>query len=151
MSRPRTPEEWKAASARRRAAARLATAGILADLGPALRWLRKRRRLRQADLAEAAGITRPMLSAYERGKVQPTIESLERLLMALECDLVQLGLAIETRPWREAGSPSAALTEEELAFSKLKQGIFDWLNAMRRSALGLATGGAGDGDGGGAA
>ena len=65
------------------------------NLGPALRWLRQRRAMKQHEVADAAGITRPMLSAYERGKVHPTLDTLDTILDALGCTLSQLGEAIK--------------------------------------------------------
>lgn len=59
-------------------------------LGRALRWLRENRRLRQFEVAKLAGITRPMLSAYETSKQRPTLETLDRILNALDCDLGEL-------------------------------------------------------------
>ena len=64
-------------------------------LGRALRWLREDRGLKQEDVAQIAGITRPMLSAYERGRVQPTLDTLDRLLRALDCDLSALSEALK--------------------------------------------------------
>ena len=64
-------------------------------LGRALRWLREDRGMKQDDVAQTAGITRPMLSAYERGRVQPTLDTLDRLLRALDCDLNALSQALK--------------------------------------------------------
>ncbi len=38
--------------------------------------------LSKADLAERAGTSRPTLSAYEHGRVSPTLDTLERILAA---------------------------------------------------------------------
>lgn len=51
--------------------------------------------MKQEDVAQTAGITRPMLSAYERGRVQPTLDTLDRLLRALDCDLSALSEALK--------------------------------------------------------
>ena len=59
-------------------------------LGRALRWLRDRQGKRQYQVADAAGITKAMLSAYETGKQKPSLETLEKILSALECDLNDL-------------------------------------------------------------
>jgi len=85
-------------------------------LGKALRWLREDRGMKQDDVAQVAGITRPMLSAYERGRVQPTLDTLDRLLGALECDLTALSQALKIvnsmgkvgrKPLDEAGAAPA--------------------------------------------
>ena len=63
---------------------------IFNGLGRALRWLRDRQGKRQYQVADAAGITKAMLSAYETGKQKPSLDTLEKILVALECDLNDL-------------------------------------------------------------
>jgi len=63
---------------------------IFNGLGRALRWLRDRQGKRQYQVADAAGITKAMLSAYETGKQKPSLDTLEKILTALECDLNDL-------------------------------------------------------------
>src|SRR5262249_8964891 len=63
---------------------------IFHGLGRALRWLRDRQGKRQYQVADAAGITKAMLSAYETGKQKPSLDTLEKILSALECDLNDL-------------------------------------------------------------
>jgi transcriptional regulator with XRE-family HTH domain len=41
-------------------------------------------------VAEAAGITKAMLSAYETGKQKPSLDTLEKILGSLDCDLNDL-------------------------------------------------------------
>ena len=73
-----------------------------ASLGQALRTLRHLRGLTASALAERAGITKGMLSQYERGKVLPKLPTLSRILQALDADLVDLHVAMtaaqEERP-----------------------------------------------------
>ncbi len=69
--------------------------GAFAGLGLALRWLRTRQQKRQYEVAAAAGITKAMLSAYETDKQRPTLETLEKLMSALEIDLKQLFEALQ--------------------------------------------------------
>jgi transcriptional regulator with XRE-family HTH domain len=83
---------------------------IFNGLGKALRWLRERQDKRQYQVADAAGITKAMLSAYETGKQKPSLETLEKILVALECDLNDLHNALQIvneRPEaiRRAGTP----------------------------------------------
>jgi transcriptional regulator with XRE-family HTH domain len=47
-----------------------------------LRAARKRARLTQADLAGRTGTSQATISAYERGRKQPSVETLSRLLAA---------------------------------------------------------------------
>ena len=63
---------------------------IFQGLGRSIRWLRDRQGKRQYQVADAAGITKAMLSAYETGKQKPSLETLEKILTALECDLNDL-------------------------------------------------------------
>lgn len=67
---------------------------VLQGLGRALRWLRDSRGLRQYQVAEAAAVTKAMLSAYETGRQKPSLDTLERLLEALSCDLADLHHAL---------------------------------------------------------
>ena len=68
---------------------------IFNGLGRALRWLRDRQGKRQYQVADAAGITKAMLSAYETGKQKPSLDTLEKILDALECDLNDLHNALQ--------------------------------------------------------
>jgi len=68
---------------------------IFNGLGRALRWLRDRQGKRQYQVADAAGITKAMLSAYETGKQKPSLDTLEKILTALECDLNDLHNALQ--------------------------------------------------------
>ena len=68
---------------------------IFHGLGRALRWLRDRQSKRQYQVADAAGITKAMLSAYETGKQKPSLDTLEKILAALECDLNDLHNALQ--------------------------------------------------------
>ena len=68
---------------------------ILNGLGQALRWLRDRQSKKQYQVADAAGITKGMLSAYETGRQRPSLETLEKILDTLGCDLNDLHNAIQ--------------------------------------------------------
>ena len=59
-------------------------------LGHALRWLRERQTRKQYQVADLAGITKGMLSAYETGRQHPSIGTLDKLLETLGCDLNDL-------------------------------------------------------------
>src|SRR5438093_1761114 len=68
--------------------------------------------LSKTDLAERAGTSRPTLSAYEHGRVSPTLETVERILEAT-------GHRLTTTPvihWREVeiGSGRSALVPDRL-------------------------------------
>ena len=71
------------------------TTSTLNGLGQALRWLRDRQSKKQYQVADAAGITKGMLSAYETGRQRPSLETLEKILDTLGCDLNDLHNAIQ--------------------------------------------------------
>ncbi len=77
----------------------------LEGLGSALRRLRMQRAITQTDLARQAGITKAMLSKYERGRQHPALGTLERILDALDASLGHLDLAMGEE--REAQNPAA--------------------------------------------
>lgn len=61
--------------------------GAFDELAAALRLARMFRGRRQSTVAERAGITKAMLSAYENGARRPSIGTLENILAALDIDL----------------------------------------------------------------
>lgn len=63
--------------------------------GLALRFLRQVQGRDQKEVAEQAGVTRPMLSAYERGRVTPEVETLRKVLQALGVGFGAFELALE--------------------------------------------------------
>jgi transcriptional regulator with XRE-family HTH domain len=91
---------------------------ILNGLGQALRWLRDRQGKKQYQVAESAGITKGMLSAYETGRQRPSLETLEKILDTLGCDLNDLHNAIQIingRPEKMRRRGEGVGTEEEEA------------------------------------
>lgn len=70
-------------------------------LGAVLRDLRTDRRLTQVELAERAGVSKSMLSLYERDKQRPHLDTLGRLLDALGVSLGQLAARLERRTLRD--------------------------------------------------
>src|SRR5215211_7212061 len=56
---------------------------VLTGLGHALRWLRDRHGRKQYQVADSAGITKGMLSAYETGRQKPSLDTMEKLLDTL--------------------------------------------------------------------
>lgn len=60
---------------------------IFSGLAPALRVARAYKGMRQSEVAERAGVTKAMLSAFELGRRRPSLKTLEKLLSALEIDL----------------------------------------------------------------
>ena len=64
-----------------------------ADLAVTLSILRIVRRWSQSELAEAAGVTNSAISDYERGKVDPQTQTLQKLVRALGLPLSSLDQA----------------------------------------------------------
>jgi transcriptional regulator with XRE-family HTH domain len=60
------------------------------DLAVTLSILRITRRWSQSELAEAAGVTNSAISDYERGKVDPQTQTLQKLVRALGLPLSAL-------------------------------------------------------------
>lgn len=94
------------------------SSSVLTGLGPALRWLRERQGKKQYNVADSAGITKGMLSAYETGRQRPSIETLDKILATLGCSLLELHNAIQViqgRPeamWRPgAGATGDGVSE----------------------------------------
>lgn len=116
---------------------------IFDHLDRALRHLREDRRTRQYQIAEEAGITKAMLSAYETGKQKPSLETLDKLLAALGCDLVDLHQALaifRSEPSREPpGSGARWRASEPTAASAAasRRPVSDRSSADVYSALGI--------------
>ncbi len=78
-------------------------------VGAALRHLRLHggpEPRKQLDVAAEAGVTRGMLSSYERGRQEPSLKNLDRVLDALGADLTQLHWAlriVQASPERPSG------------------------------------------------
>ncbi len=65
------------------------------EIGHALRRLRQLRRMTQAQVAERSGCSKSQVSGYERGKSMPRVETLFRLLAAMDWRLLDFGHAVE--------------------------------------------------------
>jgi transcriptional regulator with XRE-family HTH domain len=92
---------------------------VARQVGSALRRVRERRSCWQYQLAEAAGIPRRQLAAYERGREQPSVAALVALLTALDCTADEYGQASGT-----VGVPAVKATHAEgyrLLLRRLRQ------------------------------
>lgn len=79
----------------------------LTGLGPALRSLRDRKGLTQRGLASASGLSEAGISKVENGIRLPDCGSLQRILVALEADVHDLGAALDEVNGRVASVPAA--------------------------------------------
>lgn len=92
--RERAMQELLAEARARSRTSRRRDLGAFAGLGAALKRLRRQREASQREVATAAGITRPMVSAYERGLTQPSVATLGHLLDALGASIAELEEAL---------------------------------------------------------
>ncbi len=58
--------------------------------GERLRELRKKRHMTQVQLAESTGVPQNHISSMERGTIQPTLGTMIRLAVALDCKVADL-------------------------------------------------------------
>lgn len=70
-------------------------------LGQRVRDMRTKRKLTQQALAEAAGIPQTHVSAIELGQMSPTLITLVRLAVALDCKVAKLVSVLD-----DAGLPT---------------------------------------------
>lgn len=111
---------------------------FLQDLGRALRWLRERQSKKQYLVADSAGVTKGMLSAYETGRQRPSLDTLEKLLSALGCDLNDLHNALQVvteRPERICSprrtlSSTSRLSSLDQPSEVAERGYFDVLAVL---------------------
>jgi transcriptional regulator with XRE-family HTH domain len=75
-------------------------------LGVAMRVLRARRQLTQAEVAARAGVTPNLVSRLESGTANPTFTTLGRVVAGLGASGEELAAAIEEASERQQRSPS---------------------------------------------
>lgn len=69
-------------------------------LGERVRERRVDRGVTQEDLAHAAGVHRTYMTHVETGRVNPSLETMARLAVALECDIADLVRGLQDVPGR---------------------------------------------------
>lgn len=87
-------------------------------LGKALVYLRNRREMTATEVSERSGVTKAMLSGYERSLNHPSIETLAKILHGMGADFTELddALAIaqgERDPKVPGGGSGSLLVSEE--------------------------------------
>jgi transcriptional regulator with XRE-family HTH domain len=97
---------------------------MFANLGKALFRIRELRGMSQAAIARKAEVGKSQLSKYESGKELPKLESLERVLGALQMDYFEFFRVLDAIDRGEP--PGSRPTREEVdeLFNKLTGGIF---------------------------
>lgn len=112
--------------------------------GQLVREARRRRGLTQADLARRSATTQNYVSRIERGAVEPTLPTIERLLHALGLRLRLGVVALPTGnedPAKLRADYAASTPEERIAQAMM---LSEFLTGVAADAVaGGATGGAG--------
>jgi len=96
------------------------------NFGRTLVRLRVRAGKSQAAVARAAGMGKSQLSKYENSKELPKLESLERVLVALDVGYFDFFWALDVvdRGEPAVAAPPANREEIEECFTRLTRGIF---------------------------
>lgn len=113
--------------------------------GQAVYLWRMERGLTQGELARAAGVPRPALSALERGRLEPTLKTIRRLAHGLR---VRPGLLVDGEPPRAAALPrlsrarlerlAGALCGEPVSLNRDEKTLVPMLTEILRPRLRLA-------------
>lgn len=90
-------------------------------IGVALRLIRVQREMEGREVAERAGITPSMLSAYEGGRQLPSLVTLNKILTALSSDFKTLHEALRIGK----SSPSGEVATRKLVEGLVKIGLVD--------------------------
>lgn len=64
--------------------------GLRKQLGARVRELRRAKKLTQEQLGELASLSYKFVGEIERGLANPTLESIENIARALDCDISEL-------------------------------------------------------------
>lgn len=116
-------------------------------LPQALRLLRLRQRLTQADLARAAGVSKQRIGEFERGVARPRLDLLDRLLLVLHVDALELAETLQQvrekaphpsrryRGPRRCGTPPGDPATSIVAFDRLLQSLAAGLTASAAGDL----------------
>jgi transcriptional regulator with XRE-family HTH domain len=97
--------------------------GMFANVGKALIRLRERTGLSQAAVARKAGCGKSQLSKYENDRELPKLDSLERVLNALEVNYIHFFWIVFTIDQKDS-HPTLSRGEIDDLFSRLSRGIF---------------------------
>lgn len=106
-------------------------------LGKALVYLRSRREMTATEVSERSGVTKAMLSGYERSLNHPSIETLAKILHGMGADFAQLDDALAIAQGEGdpdvPGGDSASLPISE----ETRRACADVLVAIRRLCTAL--------------
>jgi transcriptional regulator with XRE-family HTH domain len=100
--------------------------------GKALEGLRMTRELKQSDVARATGLTRAMVSAFETGKVYPSLESLFAYLGGVGCDLGNLQQELDKAAGRREGTPDPLPPSAEEVYRRIGKAVIRTIDEVCR-------------------
>ncbi len=106
-------------------AAKKGTSHPYVSLGSALVFLRNRTRRKQSEIAEEAGLTKGMLSAYETGRQRPSLESLFKLLEVLQADFGDFQDALDITANRSSARRRQFEEEEKAREQRLGRAMLE--------------------------
>jgi transcriptional regulator with XRE-family HTH domain len=96
------------------------------QIARALRLVRQSTGLRQIDVSERSGLSKAMVSAYEGGKMLPSVLSLCRYLNAIGRDFGDLQDALDEM----GGIPGRRVIEAEMRERKVGRAVLGLLESM---------------------
>jgi transcriptional regulator with XRE-family HTH domain len=106
------------------------------DVANLIRDVRLAEALTQTELAKRAGTSQPTLAAYEAGRAEPRLDTLERLVEAGRCELV-----VTVRPKVRRGAAPIAEAAEDIATLLVSEGrtsawrrLLDFVDDFRGSS-----------------
>jgi transcriptional regulator with XRE-family HTH domain len=105
-------------------------------VGRALGILRRRRKERAEDVAERTGVHATTYRLWERGEVEPSIENLRAVLLAMQSDFHDLQDVLDTvesQPEEEL-EVEAQPTEEERLIREIARGFSELIEIRQRGA-----------------
>jgi len=115
---------------------------MFGSIGLTLKLLRKRRGWKQEDLARRVGMSKGQVSKYETGGELPKLDSLGRLLAALEVQLdgffIMVAIVHRLGEDGRAGIPGTASPSVDEAFKSVYRTLLDLQRAVVREEIGGA-------------
>jgi transcriptional regulator with XRE-family HTH domain len=94
------------------------------------------RELKQSDVAQATGLTRAMVSAFETGKVYPSLESLFAYLGGVGCNLGDLQQELDKAAGRREGTTAPLPPSAEEVYRRIGKAVVQTVDEVCRE-LGL--------------
>ena len=97
------------------------------ELGEKIRKIRKQKKITQEQLADKIGVKRSVVSKYENGNVNITLEMIDKIALALDVDPMELAFGVTSNDFRESFVKQANQLLMELRKETMEK--YDRLNA----------------------